>query len=325
MPFSKENILIEACLVFDNAISSLKETQGKLGTDFNKSVSLICSSKKIFVSGVGKSGIIAKKIAATLTSYGFTSLFLHPVEALHGDIGLAETGDIAILLSKSGSTDDIVRLVPFLKSKKLKLIAIVGNTNSYLASAADYVLDASIKKEACPFNIAPTTSTTVAMAIGDALAVCCAKYKNITLNDFSRNHPLGQIGRNLSLQVKDVMHRKESIPMVTKGATFRDALIEITNKRLGCVFVVDKNLNLKGIITDGDVRRIFQKFESTRGLKVEDVMNANPIGISQDIYLAEALSMMENRESQISVLAVVDSKKKCIGVIRVHDIIRSGI
>ncbi|TAL68943.1 MAG: KpsF/GutQ family sugar-phosphate isomerase [Bacteroidetes bacterium] len=325
MPLTEKEIINEVSNVFDLNVNSLLLAKKNITVEYAKAVELLSVSKKVIITGVGKSGLIAKKIAATFSSIGFKSFFLHPVEALHGDIGLVEDGDCCILLSKSGTSEDIIRLIPYLKSRNVKIIAIVGNLNSYLAYNSDIILDGSVEKEACPHNITPTTSTMVALAIGDVLAVCSMLYNNISINDFAKNHPLGQIGKNLTLQVKDLMHKNSSLPIVNKGTDFKDAIIEISNKKLGCVCIIDNQEKLMGIITDGDVRRILQKHDDFRNLKVEDVMTSNPISIKQELLLNEALSLMEQRESQINVLPVTDEENVCIGVIRIHDIIRSGI
>ncbi|MBI5324127.1 MAG: KpsF/GutQ family sugar-phosphate isomerase [Ignavibacteriae bacterium] len=325
MPLSEKEINSEVNKIFDLNINALQFAKHNITNEYAKAIELLSKSKKVIVSGVGKSGLIAKKIAATFSSIGFKSFFLHPVEALHGDIGLVEEGDCCILLSKSGTSEDIIRLIPYLKSRDVKIIAIVGNLNSYLAYNSDVILDGSVEKEACPFDITPTTSTMLSLVIGDILAVCSMLFNNITITDFAKNHPLGQIGKNITLQVKDVMHKNSSLPLIYDGSGFKEAIIEISNKKLGCVCIIDKSGKLLGIITDGDVRRILQIHEDIRNLKVEDVMTSNPISITQDLFLNEALSVMEQRESQINVLPVTDDEKKCIGVIRIHDIIRSGI
>jgi len=325
MALSEKELLAEVSRIFDLNISSLNFAKSNITDEYAKAVEILSSSRKIIVTGVGKSGLVAKKIAATLSSIGFKSFFLHPVEALHGDIGLVENGDCCILLSKSGTSEDIVRLVPYLKSRNVKLIAIVGNNNSYLANNSDVIINGAVEKEACPYNITPTTSTLTALAIGDALAISLMLHNNITITDFAKNHPLGQIGKNITIKVKDLMHKNSALPTIKTNSYFRDAIIEISNKKLGCVCVIDDNKKLIGIITDGDVRRMLQKFDDIRNLKVEDVMSVDPITIGFDIFLNEALSIMEQRDSQINVLPVVDENNKCVGVIRIHDIIRSGI
>lgn len=306
-------------------IDSLQKLKESLDDNFVRAVELILSARKIIVTGIGKSGIIGRKIAGTFLSIGLPCVFMHSVDALHGDIGIVSEGDLAILLSKSGSTEELVQLVPFLKNRGAKIISIVGNEHSFLAKESDVTILARVEREACPLNIVPTSSTMVALAVGDALAACIMKVKNLTIEDFARQHPLGQLGRNIILRVEDVMHKNDNLPLIHPENTFREAVIEITNKKLGCVCVVENGNKLVGLITDGDVRRALQKFENIDKLKVEDVMTPNPITIHYSALLGEALSLMEQRESQINVLPVVDENNVCIGVIRLHDIVRSSI
>ncbi len=321
----KNIILSEANRVFDEEIMALQKVKSLLNGDFADAVNMVANAHKIVVTGVGKSGNIGNKISATLSSIGVSSVFLHPVDALHGDIGIVQEGDVAILLSKSGGTEELVRFIPYLKMRKAKIIAIVGNMESYLARSADIALNATVEKEACPFNLAPTTSTTVALALGDALAVAVMKVRGVTQEDFSRLHPSGQIGRNITLHVKDVMHSKEKMPRITSDASMRDLIIEMSNKALGCVCVCDENEKLLGLVTDGDIRRIFQKVKDLDSVSISDVMTPKPVKVNEDSYLAEALSLMENRKSQISVLPVLNKQDQCVGVIRIHDIISSGL
>lgn len=319
------SIIEEIHNVLDIEINSLVRIRSGISLDYVNAVKMIIKANKLIVTGIGKSGLIARKIAATFSSTGIPALFMHPVEALHGDLGIIQKNDVVILLSKSGSTSDIISLLPYLKKHQTKIIAIVGNPNSILARSADVAIEASVEQEACPFNLAPTSSTTVALAIGDALAMACMRVNKINIETFSKLHPLGQIGRNISIQVKDIMHGNSSLPYIGINASFRDAIIEISNKKLGCVLILDKNSHLKGIITDGDVRRTLQKYDEISSLKASDLMTPNPVKINQNEYLTEALSLMEQRDSQINVLPVVDEQNKCIGIIRIHDIIRSGL
>jgi len=316
-------ILNIAYQTFDDEIKSLEDAKFLLDDNFSTAVNLIANSHKIIVSGVGKSGIVAKKIAATFSSIGISSVFLHPVEALHGDIGLVQKGDVAILLSKSGNTDELIKLIPFLKMRSAYIISITGNVNSYLSRHSDAVLNGSVVKEACPFNLAPTSSTTVALVLGDALAVCSMQLKKLTLEDFSKLHPLGQIGRTITLKVKDIMHQGKQLPVIPINSTFKEALIEMSRKPLGCVCICDDNLQLLGIITDGDIRRLLSKYDNLKDIVVEQVMTRNPICICEEELLISAIATMENRTSQINVLPVVD-KNKLIGLIRLHDIVKSG-
>jgi arabinose-5-phosphate isomerase len=309
----------------ENEILALNNAKELLGENFVKAVKMVAESKKLVVTGVGKSGIIGKKIAATFSSIGLPAHSMHSVDALHGDIGIIQKGDTVIMLSKSGSTDEIVRLMPFIKSRNANTISIVSDENSYLALHSDVTILVPIESEACPLNIVPTSSTTAALAIGDALAVAVMKLKNISIEDFSKQHPLGQIGRNITLQVKDIMHSGKKIPQVINGELFKNAIIEMSNKKLGCVCVTNIAGQLSGILTDGDVRRTLQKYDNLKELKVDEVMSQHPSFINPNVFLGEALSQMSNRDSQISVLAVVDENGKLVGVIRIHDIIRSGM
>jgi arabinose-5-phosphate isomerase len=325
MRLNTKEIIKQAVESIDLTQRSLELLKKRFDRNFTDAVKCITTAKQVFVSGVGKSGLIAQKIAATFTSIGVPSFFLHPVEALHGDIGMVRKGDVVILLSKSGTTDELVRILPYLKKRKVKIISIVTNTQSFLANNSDIVLEAFIERESCPFNIAPTTSALVSLAIGDALAVCAMSMKNMTVEDFAQNHPLGQIGKNITMTVADIMHKGKALPLIFTHSSIKDALIEITDKSLGCVCVIDKNGILKGIITDGDIRRLLNKTDNVHGLKARDIMTINPIAVKRETYLGEALSIMENRSSQINVLPVISSSGKCIGVIRLHDIVRSGL
>lgn len=315
----------EAKEVFEHSIEALKLTETKLDKNFTQAVYHIAEAHKVIVSGVGKSGIIGRKIAATLSSIGIPSLFVHPVDALHGDIGVVSSGDVVIMLSKSGSTEELCRLLPYLKSRKVHTISIVGNLESELAKESDIVINAFVTREACPLNIVPTTSTLVALTIGDALAVCVMKLKNISIEDFSKQHPLGQIGRNITLRVNDVFHHGDAFPFINEGVSFKEAIIEIGKKGLGCVCIIDSDMNLKGIITDGDVRRALHDHNDLSELDISHIMTKEPITVTENALLREALDIMEKRSSQISVLPVLNKARKCSGVIRLHDIVRVGI
>ena len=320
----EKEIIDEINRVFDEEINSLIKAKERINGNFSQAVSLICKANKIVLSGVGKSGLIARKISATLSSIGTSATFLHPVEALHGDIGLVQPDDVAILLSKSGTTEELTKLIPYLKFRGAKIISIVGNLKSTIAKYSDVVLDGSVINEACPFNLAPTSSSTLALVIGDALSLAVMKVRNVSLEDFSKLHPLGMIGRSITVKVDDIMHTGANIPLITKDGKFKDAIIEITNKGLGCVCVIDDFSKLIGIITDGDVRRVLQKVDDIKDIKVKDVMTVSPIKIETGAYLQEALALMENRNSEISVLPVVNADNTVVGVIRLHDIVRTG-
>ena len=282
---------------------------------------------KVVILGVGKSGIIGQKIAATMTSAGTAALYLHPSDALHGGLGIVRSDDVVIVLSNSGETDEIVAMLPYLKNRDVPILAIVGNVNSTLARRADAVLDASVDKEACPLNLAPTTSTTVALAIGDALAMTVMKVKGLTSDDFAVNHPAGRLGKRLTLRVADLMHCDGENPTIASGSSWVEVVRAISKGGLGAVCVVDAAGRLAGIITDGDLRRAIEQtsHDSLAKLTGDDFMTRKPVVATPELLAFNALRLMEDRPSQISVLPVVDQDGSCVGLIRLHDIVRSGL
>jgi arabinose-5-phosphate isomerase len=296
--------------------------------DIERIVNLLSGIKgKIVILGVGKSGIIAQKIAATMTSTGTGAIHLHPSDALHGGIGIINSDDAVIIISNSGETNEIIEMLPYLKRREVPIIALVGNVNSTLARRADAVIDASVDQEACPLNLAPTTSTTVALAIGDALAMTLMSVKGLTPDDFAVNHPGGQLGKRLTLRVADLMHTDGENPTVSLAATWVEIVKGISDGGLGAVNVVDESGRLYGIITDGDLRRAMQRLDhaSAADLKCQEIMTLNPVIAKPDLLAYDALRLMEDRPSQISVLPVVDAEGVCVGLIRLHDIVRSGL
>lgn len=291
-------------------------------------VDLLASCQgKVVILGVGKSGIIGQKIAATMTSAGTAALYLHPSDALHGGLGIVQPNDVVIVLSNSGETDEIVAMLPYLKKRQVAIVAIVGNLNSTLARRVDVVLDASVDKEACPLNLAPTTSTTVALAIGDALAMTVMKVKGLTSDDFAVNHPAGRLGKRLTLRVGDLMHRDGENPTIAVGSSWVEVVRAISKGGLGAVCVVDEAGRLAGIITDGDLRRAIEQtsHETLAKLTCDEFMTRKPTVATAELLAYDALQLMEDRPSQISVLPVVDQDQRCVGLIRVHDIVRSGL
>lgn len=289
-----------------------------------KAVELLLNCKsKVVVTGVGKSAIIANKIADTMTSTGTVAVFLHSSDALHGSLGIITKGDVVIALSNSGETEELLAILPSLKQREVYIIAIVGNVNSSLSRYADVTLDASVSEEACPLNLAPTTSTTVALSIGDALAMTLSIERGWTEEDFAANHPAGRLGKRLTLKVSDLMHES---PNISPSANWLDVVKSISKFALGAVNVVDENENLIGIITDGDLRRTIEKTapENFNNLSAETMMTSNPITVSPELLAYEALKIMENRTSQISVLPVIENGKSC-GLLRLHDIVKSGL
>ncbi len=281
-------------------------------------------SGKVIVTGVGKSGIIAQKIAQTLTSTGTVAVFVHPSDAMHGSLGVISRGDVLIALSNSGETDEILLLLPALQKRKTCIISIVGNVNSTLARQSDVVLDASVDQEACPLNLAPTTSTTVALALGDALAMTLMQAKGLTAEDFAANHPAGRLGKRLTLKVKNLMHES---PNVSPDSNWLEVVKAISKHSLGAVNVVDAKVKLVGIVTDGDLRRTIEKTEAKNleNLNAAQMMTKNPTTAVPEMLAFDTLQLMENRPFQISVLPVVDEEGNCVGLLRLHDIVRSGL
>jgi arabinose-5-phosphate isomerase len=308
---------------------AIKQTAARLQQDqVDRAIELLAGCKgKVVLLGIGKSGIIAQKIAATMTSTGTPALYLHPSDALHGGIGIVNSGDVVVVLSNSGETDEVIALLPYLKHRQVPLVAFVGNLISTVAKRADVVLDVSVAEEACPLNLAPTTSTTVALALGDALALTLMRVKGLTPEDFAVNHPAGQLGKRLTLKVSDLMHAGADNPKVSESAQWLKVVSAISRGGLGAVNVIDAEGRLVGLITDGDLRRAIERLDhaALEGLGCDEFMTRSPISASPDLLAFDALRLMEDRPSQISVLPVVDEQRICIGLIRLHDIVRSGL
>lgn len=279
---------------------------------------------KVIVTGVGKSGVIANKIAQTMTSTGTVAVFVHPSDAIHGGLGVISEGDVVIAISNSGETEEIVNLLPALEARNVELISIVGKIDSSLATRSSVVLDASVDKEACPLNLAPTTSTTVALAIGDALAMTVMSDRGLTPEDFAANHPAGRLGKRLTLRVSGLMQES---PNVSSDAGWLEVVKAISSFSLGAVNVIDENGMLLGIVTDGDLRRTIERVSPVDldSLRAEDMMTGSPVTADPEMLAFDALRLMEDRPSQISVLPVVDSDKKCVGLVRLHDLVKSGL
>jgi arabinose-5-phosphate isomerase len=308
--------------VLINESRAIHELSNFIDDNFEACVREIYSSKgRVVITGVGKSAIIANKIVATLNSTGTPALFMHAADAIHGDLGMIQQDDIVICISKSGNTPEIKVLVPLLKRRGSKLVALVSNTNSYLSQQADFVLNATIAEEACPHNLAPTTSTTAHMALGDALAVCLLELRNFTSRDFAEHHPGGALGKQLYLKVSDI-YIHNLLPIVSPEAPLKDVIIEITSKRLGCTAVVESDRRLLGIITDGDLRRMLQKETNLTSVRASDIMTRNPKKIEKDEYAVKALHQMQ--EGNITQLVVMDGEKVA-GFIHLHDLLKEGI
>ena len=300
--------------------------------DVAKAIRLLTECRgKVVVSGAGKSGIVGHKIASTLSSTGTLAIFMHPADAIHGDLGLLMAGDVSILLSNSGESEEVLALVPHVKERGVPLIAIVGNPNSSLARAADVLLDARVDREPCPLNLAPTASTAVALAFGDALALTVMEMRGFTPEDFARNHPGGRLGKRLTLRVESLMHRGSDNPTAYPDSSWDTVLDVLCKHALGAVNIVERDGRLIGLVTDGDIRRAVHAIGSDpagnlRAVKAEAMMTRNPITIAPNVLAFEALRMMEDRPSQISVLPVTDpADGRCLGLLRIHDILRSGL
>jgi arabinose-5-phosphate isomerase len=298
--------------------------------DIDRVIRILSGCKgKIVLLGVGKSGIIAQKIAATMASAGTAAIYLHPSDALHGGLGILTPDDVVLMLSNSGETDELRQLVPFAKRRGVPIVAIVGNVKATLALGADAVLDASVDEEACPLNLAPTASTTVALAIGDALAMTLMRAKGLTEDEFASNHPAGQLGKRLTLRVADLMHSGPQNPTIPTDSAWMDIVSAITHFGLGAVNVIDNEGRLAGIITDGDLRRSLQRISTAElafaNITCDELMTRNPIVTNPEMLAFDALHLMEDRPSQINVLPVIDGERLCVGLIRLHDIVRSGL
>lgn len=314
---AKKVLRIEA-----DAISSLIE---RIGENFLKALDILSSCKgRVVVTGMGKSGIIGKKIAATLASTGTPALFLHPAEGVHGDLGMITKGDVLLAISNSGETEELNKILPLIKRLDVKLISLTGGLNSTLAKASDVVLDVGVKEEACPLGLIPTASTTSALAMGDALSIALLEMRGFKEEDFAFFHPGGNLGKKLLLKVEDLMHRGKDIPKVHENTLMKDTILEISSKKLGITAVVDSDDRLKGVITDGDLRRWLEKGEADLfKTEASDVMTKSPKTIEGDSLAAKAVSVMEHYS--ITSLIIVDRDRRPEGIIHLHDLLKAGV
>ncbi len=294
---------------------------------FQRAVDVLAGcAGKVIVTGAGTSGIIARKIVATLTSTGSPAAFLHPSDALHGGLGAVSSDDVVVAISNSGETAEVLALLPYLRHRAVPIVSIVGNPRSTLAAASDVVLDAAADREVCPFNLAPTSSTTVALAIGDVLAVTLLQVKGLTPEAFALNHPSGRLGRRLTLRVSDLM-QTDPLPLVRPHASWLEVVSAIGGGGVGAVSVTDADHRLVGIVTDGDIRRALhhRPYHELGDLTAQSIMTSAPTTVGPTVLAYDALQRMEDRPSQISVLPVVDDEGHCVGMLRVHDIVRAGV
>jgi arabinose-5-phosphate isomerase len=317
--------------IIDHGIAALRiEKEGleraidKLDENFAKAVQIVLACKgRVVITGMGKSGHIGAKIAATLASTGTPSFFMHPAEGVHGDLGMLMRGDVVVAPSFSGETDEIKQILPTIKRLALPLISITGNPQSTLAQKSDAHIDGSITQEACPMNLAPTTSTTVALALGDALAATLVTERGFKAEDFAKVHPSGSLGKRLLLKVDDIWHTEAALPVVTLDTPIKDLLYAISSKGFGCTAVVDAAGKLCGIVTDGDLRRAMEKHSNMMQLTVEQLMSKNPKTIEASALAVQALQMMEKHS--ITSIFSVDAEYKPVGIIHLHDLLKSGI
>ncbi len=322
---TKESIDIQkAKRVIRMEAESVAALEKNINASFQHAVDLIYACNgRVVITGMGKSGIIARKMVATMNSTGTPSIFLHPSDAVHGDLGMVRKDDVVICISKSGDTQEIRQLIPMFKRIGVPVIGMIGNMNSHLARQSDVALDISVKEEACPHNLAPTTSTTATLAMGDALAVTLLEKKNFTADDFAMFHPGGNIGKRLLLKIEELAITGPAIPSIAVTATLNEAILEMTSKRLGATCVVDAAGNLAGIITDGDLRRLLSKRTDVSGLSVADVMTKNPKTIRKGVLASVALQEME--QFSITQLIIVDEDRKPFGIVHLHDLVRAGL
>ncbi|MFV9656780.1 KpsF/GutQ family sugar-phosphate isomerase [Pseudomonas sp. NY15366] len=305
-------------------IEAVQELLPRINADFIKACELILNCKgRVVVVGMGKSGHIGNKIAATLASTGTTAFFVHPAEASHGDMGMITKDDIVLALSNSGSTAEIVTLLPLIKRLGIRLISMTGNPDSPLAKAAEVNLDARVSQEACPLNLAPTSSTTASLVLGDALAIALLEARGFTAEDFAFSHPGGALGRRLLLKVENVMHAGDALPRVSRGTSLRDALLEMTQKGLGMTVVLEEDGRLAGIFTDGDLRRTLDKGIDVRQASIDEVMTPHGKTARAEMLAAEALKIMEDHK--INALVVVDDQDNPVGALNMHDLLRAGV
>lgn len=309
--------------VFDIEANSILRLKDSIGENFDRAIALMYSCKgRVIITGMGKSGLIGKKIAATLTSTGTPSYFLHPAESTHGDSGIITKDDVVVAISNSGETQELLNLLPLIKRFGVPMIGMTGKMGSTLAQASDVVLDISVEREACPLNKAPTASTTATLAMGDALAVCLLKKRGFTEEDFLIFHPSGALGKGFLYKVSDLM-KTEDLPVAHENDKFSDVIQIITEHKLGMAMILSSNGELSGVLTDGDIRRTLMKYGNTSNLIIKNVMTVNPKRITPDAYGASALNLME--KYSITALAVVDENNRPIGVIHIHDLLKAGV
>jgi arabinose-5-phosphate isomerase len=321
---SSADILILARRTLEIEAAAISRLIARIDDDFLKAVQILLACQgRVVVSGMGKSGHIGGKIAATLASTGTPAFFMHPAEASHGDLGMITGHDVVIALSNSGESAEIAGIVPLIKRRGAKLISLTGNPASTLGREADIHLNSGVDQEACPLNLAPTASTTAALALGDALAVATLFARGFTAEDFARTHPGGTLGRRLLVHVRDIMHVGDALPVVGAGASLKEALLEMTRKGLGMTAVIDSDRRLLGVFTDGDLRRLLDRDVDVRKATIAEVMKRSPRTVSQDVLAVEAVRLME--EARVNGLLAINDEGRLAGALNMHDLLRAGV
>ncbi|MBI9072498.1 MAG: KpsF/GutQ family sugar-phosphate isomerase [Melioribacteraceae bacterium] len=321
---SEEQIIAKGKEVIRIETNAVKNLEDKIDENFVQTVDVIYKSKgRVVLTGMGKSGLIARKIVATLNSTGTAAIYMHPTDAFHGDLGMVRKDDIVIIASKGGNTEELINLIPMFRRLEVTIIAMVGNLNSRIAQLSDIVLDVSVAEEACPHDLAPTSSTTATLVMGDAVAVALIEKRGFTPDDFALLHPGGSLGKRLSLKLSEIMIKGNHVPIVNVNTPLIETIYEITSKRLGCTAVVNDKGELVGIITDGDLRRLLEKTLDMKGLNAEDIMTVGPKTIQEDYLASFALHQME--KYNITSLIITDSQKHPVGIVHIHDLIKIGL
>ena len=321
---SKSKVIQSGLRTVDMEAQAVLELKHRIDQTFVTACETLLQCRgRVVVTGMGKSGHIGNKIAATLASTGTPAFFVHPGEASHGDLGMITKNDVVLALSNSGNTAELVTLLPLIKRLGIPLVSMTGDENSALAQAACANLDVSVSSEACPLNLAPTTSTTVTLVMGDALAIVLLESRGFTAEDFAFSHPGGALGRKLLLRVSDIMHKDQEVPRVEPETPLQNALLEMTEKGFGMTTVIDKKGKLIGVFTDGDLRRVIDSKIDLSNATIKDVMSSNPKTINQDILAAEALNIME--QSSITAVIIENQHQHPVGVVHMHDILRAGV
>ncbi len=321
---TKEEVIARGKKVIEIELDAIKDLNQSINGDFAEAVELIFNSTgRVVFTGMGKSGLIARKIVSTLNSTGTAAIYLHPTDAVHGDLGMVRKDDVVIIISKSGNTEELMSLTTMIKRLGVKVIGMTSNRDSHIGKLCDVILDVIVKEEACPHDLAPTSSTTATLVLGDALAMALLEKRGFTADDFAMLHPGGSLGKRLSLKISEIMYKDGDVPVVKERTPLKDTILEITSKRLGTTCVVNEEGILTGVITDGDLRRLLEKTLDIKELKAADLMTKNPKTILQKYLASFALQQMENYN--ITSLIVVDESNKPVGMVHLHDLVKLGL